>query len=56
VDYKEGALSFMEDLCLCKITKYLPASHGASGLQAFQQFDVLTGPGCINRVLLSALR
>jgi hypothetical protein len=51
VDYKEGAPSFMEDLCLCEITKYLPESHGASGLQAFHQKDVSTLSGCINWVL-----
>jgi hypothetical protein len=56
VDCKEGALSFMEDLCLCEITKYLPESHGASGLQEFHQKDVSTVPGCINRVLRSTSR
>jgi hypothetical protein len=56
VDYKEGEQRFMEDLCLCEITKYLPESHGASGLQAFHQKDVSTLPGCINRVLRSTLR
>ena len=56
VDYKEGEQRFMEDLCLCEITKYLPASYGASGLQAFHQKDVSTGLGCINWVLRSTLR
>ncbi len=56
VDYKEGTPSFMEDLCLCEITKYLPASYGASGLQAFHQKDVSTVPGCINWVLRSTSR
>jgi hypothetical protein len=51
VDYKEGEQRFMEDLCLCEITKYLPASYGANGLQAFHQKDVSTLPGCINWVL-----
>jgi hypothetical protein len=56
VDYKEGAPSFMEELCLCGITKYLPESHGANGLQAFHQKDVSTLPGCINRALWSTSR
>jgi hypothetical protein len=56
VDYKEGEQRFMEDLCLCEIIKYLPASHGASGLQAFHKKDVSTVPGCINRVLRSTSR
>jgi hypothetical protein len=53
VDYKEGAPSFMEYLCLCEITKYLPESYAANGLQAFHQKDVSTVPGCINRALRS---
>jgi hypothetical protein len=56
VDYKEGEQSFMEYLRMCGITKYLPESHGASGLQAFQQEDVSTVPGCINRVFRSTSR
>jgi hypothetical protein len=56
VDYKEGEQSFVEDLCLCKITKYLPESHWASGLQAFHQKDVSTVLGCINRALRSTSR
>ena len=51
VDYKEGEQSFMEYLRMCGITKYLPESHGTSGLQAFHQKDISTLPGCINWVL-----
>jgi hypothetical protein len=35
MDYKEGEQSFIANLYLYEITQYLPASHGASGLQAF---------------------
>jgi len=46
----------MENLYLYEITVRLPASQSASDLKAFQQQDLTTRPGCINRVLLSTLR
>ena len=56
VDCKEGAPGFMEDLYLYEKTAYGRPSHAAIGLQPFQQQDVSTEPGCINRVLWSTLR
>jgi hypothetical protein len=41
----------MKNLYVSMSLESLAVNHGASGLQAFQQLDVSTGLGCINRTL-----
>ena len=55
-DCEEGAPSLMKDLHLYLLAVNGPTGHGASGLPQFQQQDVSTVPGCIDRVLRSTLR
>jgi len=46
----------MRILVLFEKAAYCRPGHAPSGLQPFQQKDVSTRPGCINRVLRSTLR
>ena len=56
VDRIQGAPGFMRNLVLHKKTAYDRPSDVARGLRLFEQQDVSTEPGCINRFLRSTLR